>query len=248
MAETQIRIPGLTFGGALQVSNTTIVTGALAGVAIAALVMHCLNYNHKGKHMQKEWKRHSPKAVQNQIFQDVVSFAADAQQIGQNLPAVRNVITSMNNQIRGTIDAYRRGEITAQQFDTTVRNMYPEVLEELGLAASDVPVKIANNLDAKVDRIAERILEGQIPVKVKFRMYKDHPGLAKMHELGRERALEMGRGHKYGLQAMHTSAGVYLKPWQRPGFKGKAWGHHKDSPLFPGNAHSNFGSWERQYY
>jgi hypothetical protein len=226
MAETQIRIPGLTFGGALQVSNTTIVTAALAGVAISALIMHCLNYNHKGKHMQKEWKRHSPKAIQKQIFQDVVSFAADAHQVGQNLPAVRNVITTMNNQIRGTIDAYRRGDITAQQFDTTVRNMYPAVLEELGIPPSNVPMNITRNLDNKIDRIADRILEGQIPVKVKFRMYKNHPGLAKMHELGRERALEMGQGHKYGLhrQAMHTSAGVYLPP------------------------QSHFGSWERQYY
>ena len=30
---TSVRIPGLTFGGALQVSNTTVITAALAGVA-----------------------------------------------------------------------------------------------------------------------------------------------------------------------------------------------------------------------
>ena len=79
---------------------------------------------------------------------------------------------------------------------------------------------INRKFDNQIDRIADQILEGKLPAKIKFRMYKNNPGLAQLHDMGRRRAAEMVGGP---VQSMHTSAGVYLRP------------------------QSHFGSWERQY-
>lgn len=234
MATEVVRIPGLTFGGALQVSNTTVITAALAGVALSLVAMHCMDYNKKGKHWRKEWKRHSPRAIENKVLNDVVSFAANVHDVANNLPAVRNVIHTMRPRINATIDAYNRGELTAEQFDSTIRNLYPMVTEELGIPVDSLPAGINRKFDNQIERIADSIVAGEIPAKIKFRMYKNHPGLARLHDMGRRRAAELVDGP---VQAMHTSAGVYVKGWEREGFKGrgKAWGHDRDSPLFPGN-------------
>jgi hypothetical protein len=252
---TTVRIPGLTLGGAIQVSNTTVITTALAAVGLALVGCHFMNGMKKAHHNKKEWKRHSPRAVENKVMQDVMAFATNIHTVADNLPQIRNMVHTLRDRIKDQIRSYRAGEITQAQFDASVRNMYPMILTELGIPANTVPQQVVNKLDATVDRIADRILEGKIPAKVKFRMYKTNPGLAHLHDLGRQRALEVGQGHKYGLhkQAMHTSAAVYLKDanygWSRPDFpgKGKAWGHDRDSPLFPGNVHSqsNFGAWFR---
>ena len=224
MPETTVRIPGLTFGGALQVSNSTIVTTVLGAVAISLIGMHFMNGMKKGHERKKEWKRHSPRAVENKVMQDVVAFATNVDTVAHNLPQIRNMVHTMKDRIKDQIRAYRDGEITQTQFDSSVRNMYPMILTEMGIPANTVPQHVVQKLDATVDRIADRILDGKIPVKVKFRMYKNNPGLAHLHELGRKRALEMGQGHKYGLKrkmAMHTNAAVYLKDsnfggWSRP--------------------------------
>ncbi len=210
-----VRIPGLTFGGALQVSNTTVITAALAGVALSLVAMHCMSYNKQGKEWHKERKRHSPRAIEKKVLDDVVSFATDVHTVANNLQPVRNMIHTMRPRINATIDAYNRGEMTAEQFDSTIRNLYPIVAEELGIPVNSLPQGINRKFDNKIDRIADSILAGELPAKIKFRMYKTHPGLAQLHELGRKRALEVGQGHKYGLYkhpvAMHTSAGVYLR-------------------------------------
>lgn len=221
---TNVRIPGLTVGGALQVSNTTVITAALAGVALSLVAMHCMSYNKKGKEWHKERKRHSPRAIEKKVLDDVISFSTDVHTVANNLPTVRNLIHTMRPRINATIDAYNRGELSKTEFDSTIRGLYPMVTEELGIPVSSLPLGINRKFDNQIDRIADSILEGRLPAKVKFRMYKNHPGLAQMHELGRQRALEVGQGNKYGLhkQAMHTSAGVYLRP------------------------QSHFGSWERQ--
>lgn len=224
MADTQVRIPGLTFGGALQVSNSTIVTTVLGAIAISLIGCHFMNGMKKHKERKKEWKRHSPRAVENKVMQDVVAFATNVDTVGHNLPQIRNMVHTLKDRIKDQIQAYRSGDITQSQFDASVRNMYPMILNEMGIPANTVPQHVVNKLDASIDRIADRILEGKLPVKVKFRMYKTNPGLAHLHELGRKRALEVGEGHKYGLKrkmAMHTSAGTYLKDanfagWQRP--------------------------------
>ena len=215
---TSVRIPGLTFGGALQVSNTTVITAALAGVALSLVAMHCMDYNKKGKNFHKEWKRHSGRAVEKKVLDDVVSFATDVHTVANNLQPVRNFIHTMRPRINATIDAYNRGEMSAEQFDSTIRNLYPMVAEELGIPVNSLPQGINRKFDNHIDRIADSILEGKIPAKIKFRMYKNHPGLSQLHDMGRRRALE--RAHT--TQAMHTSAGVYLRP------------------------QSHFGSWERQ--
>lgn len=230
MADTQVRIPGLTFGGALQVSNSTIVTTVLGAIAISLIGCHFMNGMKKHHERKKEWKRHSPRAVENKVMQDVVAFATNVDTVGHNLPQIRNMVHTLKDRIKDQIQAYRSGDITQSQFDASVRNMYPMILNEMGIPANTVPQHVVNKLDASIDRIADRILEGKLPVKVKFRMYKTNPGLAHLHELGRKRALEVGEGHKYGLKrkmAMHTSAGTYLKDanfgWTRPeGYYG-AW-------------------------
>lgn len=248
-----VRIPGLSFGGALQVSNSTVIATVVGAIAISLLGCHFMSSMKKGHNRKKEWKRHSPRAVENKVMQDVVSFATNVNTVAHNLPQIRNMVHTMKDRIKDQIRAYRSGEITQSQFDASVRNMYPMILNEMGIPANTVPQHVVNKLDASVDRIADKILSGQLPVKTKFRMYKTNPGLAHLHDLGRQRALEMGQGHKYGLKnkmAMHTNAGVYLKDvgWRRDDFpgKGKAWGHNRDSPLFPGNVHSsNFAGWQR---
>jgi hypothetical protein len=224
---TTVRIPGLTFGGAIQVSNTTIITTALAAVAISLIGCHFMGGMKKGKEKRKEWKRHSPQAIENKVMKDVMAFSTNINTVAHNMPQIRNMVHTLNGRIKDQIRAYTAGEITQAQFDSSVRNLYPVVLNEMGIPANTVPQHVVNKLDATIDRVAEKILEGRLPVKVKFRMYKNNPGLSQLHDLGRKRAMEMGRGHKYGLQqqAMHTSAGIYLKPassssnfgaWQRP--------------------------------
>ena len=208
MATETVRIPGLTFGGALQISNTTVITAALAGVALSLVAMHCMDYNKKGKHWRKEWKRHSPGSIEKKVLSDVVSFATDVHQVANHLPAVRNVIHSMRPRINATIDAYNRGELTAEQFDSTIRGLYPMVTEELGIPVDTLPLGINRKFDNQVDRIADSILEGKLPAKIKFRMYKNHPGLAALHDMGRKRAAQLVNRP---VQAMHTSAGVYLR-------------------------------------
>lgn len=224
-----VRIPGLTVGGALQLSNTSIIIASLAGVAISLAAMHFMEGSHRKEKWRGERFRNNPHAIKNKIFSDVVAFAADTNQVANNLPRIRAMVNTLNDRIKAQIAAYRSGAITQQQFDSTIRNMYPLILTELGIPPDTVPIHVQQQLDAKIDRIADKILEGQLPVKVKFRMYKNHPELAQLHALGRERALSVGQGHKYGLKrkmAMHTNAGVYLKEigWNRPGFGGKA--HH----------------------
>lgn len=213
---TSVRIPGITFGGALQISNTTMIVTALSAVAITLAGMHFMKGMKKGKDFKKEWKRHSPRAVKNKVMRDVMSFASNIHTVGHNLPQIRNVVQTLDGRIKNQIQAYENGDITAQQFDASVRNMYPMVLTELGIPANTIPQQVTNRLDATVDRIADRILEGKLPVKVNFRMYKNYPGLTQLHELGRERALSSGKGHKYGLRTMSTPAGVYFAGWQRP--------------------------------
>ena len=208
MATETVRIPGLTFGGALQISNTTVITAALAGVALSLVAMHCMDYNKKGKNYRKEWKRHSPRAIEKKVLHDVVSFATDVHQVANNLQPVRNVIHTMRPRINATIDAYNRGELTAEQFDSTIRGLYPIVTEELGIPVDSLPAGINRKFDNKIDKIADSILEGKIPAKIKFRMYKNHPGLAQLHDMGRRRAAELVNRP---VQAMHTSAGVYLR-------------------------------------
>lgn len=249
-----IRIPGLTVGGALQVSNTTVVTGVLGAIAISLIGMHFMNGMHKAKHRKKERFRNSPQAIENKVMGDVMAFASNIHSVGNNLPQIHNMVKTLRGRIKNQISAYRSGDLSAQEFDASVRNLYQMILDEMDIPPNTVPQHVVQKIDGMVDRVADRILEGKIPVKVKFRMYKNHPGLAQLHELGRERALEVGKGHKYGLKnkmAMHTNAGIYLKDvgWRRddhPG-KGKAWGHNRDSPLFPGNVHSssNFAGWQR---
>jgi hypothetical protein len=242
-----VRIPGLTFGGALQISNATVVTTALAAVAISLIGMHCLGGMKKAEKYKKEWKRHSPRAIENKVMRDVMSFSTNIHTVANNMPQIRNMVKTLRGRIRNQIQAYESGDITRQEFDTSVRSLYQMVLNEMGIPANSVPQHVVNKIDAMVDRVANGILDGNIPAKVKFRMYKNHPALSQLHELGRQRALEVGRGHKYGLKALHTSAGIYVKPYEREGFKGrgKMWGHDRDNPLFPGNVHSNFAGWQR---
>lgn len=219
-----VKIPGLSFGGALQVSNSTVVAMVVGAIAISWLGCNIMSGMKKARNKKKEWKRHSPRAVENKVMQDVMSFATNIDTVAHNLPQIRNMVHTMKDRIKDQIRAYREGEITQAQFDSSVRNMYPMILTEMGIPANTVPQHVVQKLDASVDRIADKILSGQLPVKTKFRMYKTNPGLAHLHELGRQRALEMGLGHKYGLRnkmAMHTNAGVYLKDsnygaWVRP--------------------------------
>jgi len=203
-----VRIPGLTVGGALQVSNTTVITAALAGVALSLVAMHCMSYNKQGKNWHKERKRHSPRAIEKKVLADVISFATDVHTVANNLPAVRNVIHTMRPRINATIDAYNRGEMSSEQFDSTIRNLYPMVAEELGIPINSLPAGINRKFDNKIDHIADAILKGQLPAKVKFRMYKTHPGLSQLHDMGRRRALQLANRP---VQSMHTSAGVYLR-------------------------------------
>ena len=208
MATETVRIPGLTFGGALQISNTTVITAALAGVALSLVTMYCMDYNKKGKHWRKEWKRHSPGAIEKKVLNDVVSFATDVGTVANNLPAVRNVIHTMRPRINATIDAYNRGELTAEQFDSTIRGLYPMVTEELGIPVNTLPHGINRKFDNQINRIADSIVAGELPAKIKFRMYKNHPRLAALHDMGRRRAAEI---LDRPVQSMHTSAGIYLR-------------------------------------
>ena len=98
--------------------------------------------------------------------------------------------------------------MTADQFDSTIRGLYPMVTEELGIPTNSLPQGINRKFDNKIDRIADSILAGELPAKIKFRMYKNHPGLSQLHEAGRRRAAEM---IDRPVQSMHTSAGVYLR-------------------------------------
>ena len=216
-----VRIPGVTVGGALQVSNTTIIALALAGIVLSVGAMHCLSYNKQGKNWNKERKRHSGRRIEKKVLDDVISYATDVTKVAHSLPAVRNLIHTMRPRINATIDAYNRGEMSKEQFDSTIRNLYPMVTQELGIPVNALPAGINNKFDNKIDKIADSILEGKLPAKIKFRMYKNHPGLAAMHEMGRKRALSMANTNY--AQALHTSAGVYLRP------------------------QSHYGSWERQY-
>lgn len=255
-----VRIPGLSFGGALQVSNTTIVTIVLGAIAASLVGMHFMNGMRKAHWKKKDWKRHSPNAIEDKVMGDVMAFASNIHTVGNNLPQIRNMVHTLRGRIKNLIDSYRAGEITQAEFDSTVRNLYPLILDEMNIPANTVPQHVVNKLDASIDRIADKILEGKIPAKVKFRMYKNHPGLSELHELGRQRALQVGRGHKYGLKrvtSMHTNAGIYLKDvgYKREDFpgKGKMWGHKRDDLLFPATVHrqndveSEYGAWFRPW-
>lgn len=209
-----VRIPGITVGGALQVSNTTVVTLALASIAATFIGLHLLNGAKEGHHRRKERWRNSPHAIENKVMRDVVAFASNVNTVSQNLPQIRNMVHTLKDRIKDQIRAYRSGDISQSEFDNSVRNMYPMILNEMGIPANSVPVHVTNKLDATIDRVADKIADGQLPVKVKFRLYKNHPGLAQIHELGRQRALSRGLGNKYGLKrvmGMHTKAGVYLR-------------------------------------
>lgn len=209
-----VKIPGITVGGALQVSNTTVVTLALASIAATFIGLHLLNGAREGHHKRKEMWRNNPMAIENKVMRDVVAFASNVNTVSNNLPQIRNMVHTLKDRIKDQIRGYRAGEISQSEFDNSVRNMYPMILDEMGIPANSVPAHVTNKLDATIDRVADKIASGQLPVKIKFRMYKNHPGLAQIHELGRQRALERGLGHKYGLKrvmGMHTDAGIYLR-------------------------------------
>src|SRR5215210_3065927 len=109
MPETSIRIPGLTFGGAVQLSNTTVVTTALAAVAIALVGCHFMNGMKKGHNNKKGWMRNSPRAVENKVMQDVMSFATNIHTVADNLPQIKNMVHTLNGRIKDQIRAYRDG-------------------------------------------------------------------------------------------------------------------------------------------
>lgn len=244
-----VRIPGITAGGAIQISNAAIVTTVLGAIAISLLGSHFMNGMKNAKWKKKHKMRTNPRAIENKIVKDVMAFSTNIETTAHHLPQIRNLTHTMKDRIKDQIRAYRAGEITQTQFDNNIRNMYQMVQTEMGIPANTIPQHVTQKIDASIDRIADRMLEGKIPVKIKYRMYKTNPGLSQLHALGRQRALEMGQGHKYGLKnkmAMHTSAGVYLKDvgWNRDNFpgKGKMWGHKRDDPNFPG---AHYGSWFR---
>ena len=122
-----------------KLANTTVITAALAGVALSLVAMHCMSYNKKGKEWHKERKRHSPRAIEKKVLDDVVSFATDVHTVANNLQPVKNVIHTMRPRINATIDAYNRGELSQSEFDSTIRGLYPMVTEELGIPVNALP-------------------------------------------------------------------------------------------------------------
>lgn len=227
----RVKIPGLSLGGAIQISNATMVTAVLGGIALTLVGCHFLNGHKKAKKWMKNKKRMNPDYIENKVFSDVMSFAANVNPNASTIVPIRNMVHRVRGRIKDLIQSYRSGDITAQEFDASVRNLYPLILDEMDIPPNSVPQHVVNQLDATIERVSDKILSGQLPVKIKTRMYKNHPGLATLHELGRERALSQGLGNKYGLKrkmAMHTNAGVYLKDanyagWMRPeGYYG-AW-------------------------
>ena len=229
-----IRIPGLTFGGAIQLSNTTVIMTVLGAIAVSVIGMHTLT---KGK---KEWKRRNNRrgmrtgVLQNKVLHDVISYSADATQVGRNLPQIKNVVRSLQGRIQDLKRSFYRGEITKAAFDVEIGSMYQQVLTELNIPPNTVPIHLVNQYNAKIERLADKVEEGRLPTKLNFRLYKNHPDLNAFYVAGRNRAVQ-------------RNATANVLGWEREGFpgQGKAWGHRRDDPLFPG-AGSHYAGWMRQ--
>jgi hypothetical protein len=198
-----------------------------------------------GMHTMKSWRKHERHnrnrrgmktgVLQNKVLHDVISYAADAQQVGRNLPAIKNAVRLLQSRIQDLKRSYFRGEISRAQFDTEIAALHQQVQTELQLPTNPQPFHLINQFNAKIDRLADKIEEGRLPRRLNFRLYKNHPNLNAFYVAGKQRAVErelMDRG------------------WHNPNHpgKGKAWGHDRDSPLFPGNVHSqsNLAQWYRQ--
>lgn len=188
--DTIVKIPGITVGGALQVSNTTVVMVTLASVAAAIIGMHTMKRwdRNDRKHQRRRGMRTG--VLQNKVLHDVISYSADAQQVGRNLPQIKNVVRSLQSRIQDLKRAYYRGEITKAAFDTEIGSMYQQVLTELNIPPNTVPIHITNQFNAKIERLADKIEEGHLPVKLRSRLWKNHPRLASFYAAGRDRYLQ----------------------------------------------------------
>lgn len=185
-----VRIPGLTVGGALQVSNTTVVVATVGAIAAAMFGLYCIDGLKGMKRRKQERLMTNPDVVENSIMHDVMSYATNTGTIANNLLPIRNLVHSMRSKIRDLIQRYRRGEIGKAEFVSEINGLYARVLAELNIPQDTIPVNITNNINAKVEQIVNGIEAGTIPFKLKTRVYKNHPELAEYHNLAKERVMQ----------------------------------------------------------
>jgi hypothetical protein len=185
-----ISIPGLTVGGALQVSNSTIVMLTLGAIATSIIGMHAMKRWSKNSKQDRRRRGMKTGALQNKVLHDVISYSADAQQVGRNLPQIKNAVRLLQSKIQDLKRAYFRGEISRSAFDIEIASLHQQVQAELNLPTNPRPFHLINQFNAKIDRLADKVEEGRLPTRLNFRLYKNHPRLNAFYVAGRERAME----------------------------------------------------------
>lgn len=216
-----VRIPGVTIGGALQLSNTTVVVATVGAVAAAMFGLYCIDGWKKEKKRKQHRLMTNPDVIENSIMHDVMSYATNTGTIANNLMPIRNLVHSMRSRIKDLIQRYRRGEIGKPEFVSEINGLYARVLAELNIPQNTIPVNIVNNINAKVDGIVNAIESGQIPLKIQGRLYKNHPELAEYHNLAKERVMQR--------------AGQFN------------WGQIKKKAFLGGGSYAKDGSWRYSY-
>lgn len=193
-----VRIPGLTVGGALQVSNTTVVVATLGAITAAMFGLYCIDGWKKDKKRKQHRMMTNPDIIESSVMRDVMSYATNIGTIGNNLIPIRNLVHSMRAGIKDLIQRYRRGEIGKAEFVAEINGLYARVLAELNIPQNTIPVNIVNNINAKVDSIVNAIEAGQLPLNIKSRLYKNHPELAEYHNLAKERVMQRAGQFNWG--------------------------------------------------
>jgi hypothetical protein len=185
-----ISIPGLTIGGALQVSNSTVIMLTLGAVAASIIGMHTMKKWKKDSSYDRKRRGMRTGVLQNKVLHDVISYAADAQQVGRNLPAIKNAVRLLRDRIQDLKRSYFRGEITRAAFDTEIASLHQQVQAELQIPENPRPYHLINQFNARIDRLADKIEEGRLPRKINFRLYKNHPNLAAFYAAGKARYIQ----------------------------------------------------------
>lgn len=181
-------IPGITVGGALQLSNTAIIATVLGVAALGMFGANFMKNHNKNKWRHKRNMMSHPKVVENNVIRDVVSYATDVNMVARNLRPIGNFVRTMRPQMNELIKRFRRGEITQEEYTNEINGLYERVLMELNIPQNTIPKQITNTINAKIDRIADKIEQGKIPRNIKFRMWKNHPDLDALHKIARGRA------------------------------------------------------------